>query len=249
MKKLLLLTASLMFCCCVTLGGNGGRVLRVAVESNWPPMEFQNSAGELVGFTPDYLRAVSEAVGFGIEFHEVVWDTIFDGLLDGEYDVIASSVSITAERQRDMDFSLPYFVVRQALLAKHGAKVEKVDDMADWRIGVQIGTTGNFTAQAIPNLDLVEYSSIVQALANLDEGQLDGVLCDGPVAAAHALNTADSGNPIEVIHVFASAEPERYGFAVRKGRSDIVALINQGILALREKGIDKELERKWMIGE
>lgn len=235
--------------CCAVRGGDGGRVLSVAVESNWPPMEFRNESGELVGFTADYLRAVGEEAGFRVEFREVPWDSIFDGLLDGEYDVVASSVSITPERLRDMDFSLPYFSVQQVLIAKKGTKIAGPDDLTDWRVGVQMGTTGNFTAQAFTNLDLVEYTDILKALSALDDGQLDGVLCDGPVAAEHAFRTAGTGNPMEVAHVFLSDEPEQYGFAVRKGNADIVALLDRGILALREKGLDKELERKWLIGE
>ncbi len=249
MKKLLFLAILFVLCCDSARSGDAEPVLRVAVESNWPPMEFRNESGDLVGLTPDYLQAVAEEAGFRVEFLETPWDTIFDGLLDGEYDMVASSVSITPERLRDMDFSLPYFTVRQTLIARKGAQVASADDLADWRIGVQMGTTGNFTAQTIANLDLVEYTDILKALSALDEGQLDGVLCDSPVAAAYAFETADSGNPMEIIHVFESDTPEQYGFAVRKGRTDIVDLLNRGILVLQAKGLDKELERKWLKGD
>ena len=91
-----------------------------ATDSTWPPMEFVDENKNIVGFAIDYMTAAGKLAGFKAEFKAVAWDGIFAGLAGGQYDAICSSVSITEERKKKMDFSEPYFKVRQALVVKKG---------------------------------------------------------------------------------------------------------------------------------
>lgn len=80
----------------------------VASEASFPPMEFVEDSGAIVGFDIDLIKAVSAAAGVGIEIRNVAWDGIFGALKSGTADVIVSSVTITDERKGQFDFSMPY---------------------------------------------------------------------------------------------------------------------------------------------
>ena len=90
-------------------GGGGeaageGLHIVIATDATWPPMEMVNESKEIVGFDIDLMMAAAEAGGFTVEFKNTAWDGIFAGLAAGEYDAVMSSVTITEERQKTMDF-------------------------------------------------------------------------------------------------------------------------------------------------
>ena len=79
----------------------------VATDATWPPMEMVDENKEIVGFDIDLMKAAAEAGGFTVEFQNTAWDGIWAGLAAGEYDAIMSSVTITEERKKTMDFPFP----------------------------------------------------------------------------------------------------------------------------------------------
>ena len=82
--------------------------ITVATDATWPPMEMVDTNKNIVGFDIDFLTAVAKEAGFNVEFKNTAWDGIFAGIAAGKYDAIISSVTITDERKKTMDFSLPY---------------------------------------------------------------------------------------------------------------------------------------------
>ena len=80
----------------------------VATDAAWPPMEMVDENNEIVGFGVDLMKAAARADGFSVEFRNIAWEGIWAGLEAGEYDAIMSSVNISEERQKTVDFSMPY---------------------------------------------------------------------------------------------------------------------------------------------
>ena len=77
----------------------------VASDCTWPPMEMLDANKKPEGYSSDYLRAVGKAAGLDMDIRNVAWDGIFGGVATGQYDVVASSVTITPERQKQFDFT------------------------------------------------------------------------------------------------------------------------------------------------
>ena len=88
----------------------------IATDATWPPMEMVDEAKEIVGFDIDLMNAAAKEGGFAVEFKNTAWDGIFAGLEAGEYDAVMSSVTITDERKKTMDFSDPYINAGQILV-------------------------------------------------------------------------------------------------------------------------------------
>ena len=221
------------------------RVVTVAHDCTWPPMEFVNEKQELVGYSFDYMDAVAKEAGFKVEHKNVQWDGIFAGLANGQYDVIASSVTVTPERKRQFDFSEPYYEVLQAVALPIDSTATSLDQLKGKTFGAQIGTTGKFALDKHPDVIAKSYDEVGLAFEDLINGRIDGVVCDDPVATQFALLNKDYAKKIKIGFIIPAEQVEEYAFAVNKGNQELVDLLNKGIRAVKEKGIDAQLKAKW----
>jgi polar amino acid transport system substrate-binding protein len=221
------------------------RTIVIAQDATWPPMEFVDDNKQIVGFDTEYMKAVAKEAGFVVELKNVAWDGIFAGLDAGKYDAVCSSVTITDERKATMDFSIPYFKVRQALVVPKSSAAKSIEEMQGKTLGGQIGTTGYFAVKKAKGVNGKSYDEIGLAMEDLFNGRLDGVVCDDPVAAQYALQKPEYAAKLKIAAVLDTGD-ENYGVAVKKGNKEVLDLINKGIKAVQEKGIDKELRGKWM---
>jgi polar amino acid transport system substrate-binding protein len=236
---------AVLLLCLMAVPTAWGRTVVVAQDATWPPMEFLNENKEIVGFAPDFMKAVAAEAGFDLVLKNVAWDGIFAGLDAGQYDAVCSSVTITEERGKAMDFTTPYYKVRQALVVPKTLEATSLDDMKGKTLGAQIGTTGYFTIKKNKGVTAKSYDEIGLAMEDLFNGRLDGVVCDDPVAAQYALQKAEYAARLKIATVLETGD-EFYGIAVKKGSKDLVDLLNKGIKAVQDKGIDKTLRAKWL---
>lgn len=225
---------------------DGPRVLRVATDATWPPMEFVDRNQEIVGFDIDLIRAVAEAGGFEVEIQNTAWDGIFAGLGNRDYDAVISSVTITEERQRTMDFSTPYINAGQVLIVHRDTPsgVTTLEDLAGESVGAQIGTTGAFEIQKHDNLDLRTYDELGMAIEDLAQGRIAGVVADTPIAANFALQNETYRDALKIV-----GEPfteEFYGIAVRGGNTEVLDMINAGLQVVLNDGTIEELQDTWL---
>lgn len=225
-------------------GGDAVEKLVVASDATWPPMEYVDANKEMVGFDIDLIRAVAEEGGFEVEIRNTAWDGIFAGLANGEYDAVISSVTITEDRMKAMDFSIPYVNAGQVLIVPQGSGALSLSDLEGQSAGAQIGTTGAIEIEKAAGVALKTYDEIGLAIADLANGRIAGVVCDGPIAADFVLQNEEYQGALEIV-----GEPftdEYYGIAVKKGNERILEAVNRGLKAVQEKGLDKELEKKWL---
>ncbi|MBU2489445.1 MAG: basic amino acid ABC transporter substrate-binding protein [Proteobacteria bacterium] len=243
-KKLFIF--ALAFALCAGAAAAGDRVIVFATDATWPPMEFVDQHKHTVGFSIDYMTAAGKAAGFKAEFTTVAWDGIFGGLAAGRYDAICSSVSITEERKKTMDFSEPYFRVRQAVVVPKASTVKSLEDLKGQKVGSQISTTGTFAIQAVPEIVSKTYDEVGLAMEDLFNGRLAAVVCDDPVAAQYALENERYKGAFKIAVVVESGEVEFYGIAVKKGNAEVLDLVNAGIRAVKANGLEEELMKKWI---
>ncbi len=215
-----------------------------ATDATWPPMEFVNDQKQVVGYAIDYLTAAGKEAGFKPIFKNTAWDGIFAGLAAGKYDAIVSSVTITEKRKKAMDFSEPYFTVRQALIVSKDSNARSLADLKGQKVGGQIGTTGYFAIKAVKGVVAKSYDEVGLAMEDLNVGRIAAVVCDDPVAANYAMDKYKDS--LKIAAVLMSGEAENYGVAVKKGNHAVLELVNKGVAAVKQKGIDKELQKKWI---
>ena len=221
------------------------RTIVIAQDATWPPMEFVDENKQIIGFDTDYMKAAAKEAGFEAVFKNVAWDGIFAGLDSGQYDAVCSSVTITDERKKAMDFTIPYFKVRQALVVPKTSSAKTLEEMKGKTLGGQIGTTGYFAIKKVEGITPKSYDEIGLAMEDLFNGRIDGVVCDDPVAAQYALQKAEYAAKLKIAAVLDTGD-EFYGVAVKKGNQEVLDLLNKGIKAVQDKGLEKELRTKWI---
>ncbi|MDD6180858.1 MAG: basic amino acid ABC transporter substrate-binding protein [Desulfovibrionaceae bacterium] len=217
----------------------------VASDPTWPPMEFLDDQKNVIGYDPDMITAVAKEAGMEAEVRNIAWDGIFAGVAAGNYDVVASGVTITPEREKAFDFSKPYYEVRQIVVVRKGVACKSFDDLKGKSIGGQIGTTGIFVAQKdAASSQIKEYEDVGLAMQDLINNRIDAVICDSPVALYYANKKQGFTEKLSI--AFKTEASESFAFVVKKGRKDLVEKLNRGIDAVRAKGIEAELMKKWL---
>lgn len=219
----------------------------VASDATWPPLESLDEHKKVIGYSTDYITAVAHEAGFKVEVRNAAWDGIFAALNADLYDIIASSVTITDKRkQKVMDFSEPYYTVHQAIVVPKDSAIKTMSDINGKKIGGQIGTSG--LVETLPKAHIKAtiktYDEIGLAFEDLMNGSLDAVICDQPVASYFIDHKPDYAEHMKI--AFINKNVEQYAFAVKKGNKELLEKINKGIRAVKEKGIENALIKKWL---
>ena len=221
------------------------KTLVVAGHCGYPPMEYLNDKKVPTGYSIDYIKEVAKRAGFDMKFRDVAWDGIFAGLAAGNYDILASSTTITPERQQAFDFTIPYYGAVQAVVMPKGKKINSLADLKGLTVGSQIGITGVFVLQkANVGAKIKEYDDIGLAFEDLAAGRVDAVICDDPVAKYYANKRTDFAGKFGI--AYQHNNPEYFGFCVRKGETELVKRINKAIAAMKADGTEDKLKIKWM---
>jgi len=100
-------------------GGSGsafaGEKIVNGIDANFPPFAFINKAGEPSGFDVESMNWIAKEMGFEVEHKPIDWDGIITSLLIKKIDVIASGMSITPDRAKKVDFTIPYWKIKQVM--------------------------------------------------------------------------------------------------------------------------------------
>ncbi len=212
------------------------KVYVVGTDAAYAPFESQTPSGEITGYTVDVLKAAATKAGIEVKFVNTPWEGIFKTLDTGERDIVASSVTITDERKLTMDFTGPYFNANQLIAVKDSSKVAKFDDLKKLKVGVQTGTTGDEVVQKLlgkTSANIKRFESTPLALKELEAGGVAAVVADNGVVQHYIAN-----NPTAKFKSVSDASfaPEQYGFAVKKGNTELQKKLTDALAAMQADG-------------
>jgi polar amino acid transport system substrate-binding protein len=199
------------------------------------------------GFEVDLGDAIAKELGV----QKVEWkNTPFTGLFSPapkDFDMAINEITITAERSRVVDFSVPYFDANQGFVIKKGGPaegVQSVAEMKDLQFGVQATTTGAaYVKDEIqPDSQPREFSTLTALTQALVNGQIDVMLMDVAISAEIV---KERGEDVEMTGEFIT--DERYGILFEKG-NPLRQQVNQAIEKLKADGTLERLQAKWFPG-
>lgn len=219
--------------------------LTVCTDSPYPPMEFEQD-GEFTGFDIELMRAIAGELDLDLAVVNSGFDPITSGtaMQSGDCDIAAASITITAEREENIDFSDPYFVADQSLLVKKDGGVATLTDLDGRNLGVQTGTTGEAYAQEnATGATIVSFDSPGDLFIALEAGEIDGILQDIVVNADRLL----SDDTVTLVETYPT--DENYGFAVKEeGSEDLLVAVNTALAALRDGDRYDAIYDEWFGG-
>ena len=210
------------------------RVYAVGTDAAYAPFESQNEKGEIVD--TDIDTVVAKKANFEVKFVNTPWEGIFNGLGQGDRDLLVSSITITPEGRQTMDFSAPYFDAHQLIAVHNESKVKAFADLRTLKVGVQTDTNGDETIsklQGKTSADSRRFETTPLAAKELEAGGVDAVVAGNGVVVACVDNNA--GSKFRTVNHAAFA-PEQYGIAVKKGNAELLAKIDKGLAEIRADG-------------
>jgi polar amino acid transport system substrate-binding protein len=246
MKSLTFVVVALL--ATVTMAADlGGRSLVVGADTTYPPFEFVDESGAIVGFDVDLVNAICERINCVATFQTTAWDGIFAALAAGEFDMVASGVSITPERAQVVEFSDPYHLVTQAITVRvedADLTFEDFETDASLTVGAQTGTTNAYFAEDAFGRDRLNlYDTFSQAVQALLNGDIAGVVIDSVPADAFAAQYAGR----LVVNIRGLGE-DPLGMVFPIG-SDLVDAFNQGLAEIEADGTLEALRARWFVAD
>jgi polar amino acid transport system substrate-binding protein len=200
------------------------------------------------GFESAVAYAVADELGFAQE--DVKWTVVpfnasyAPGPKDFDFDV--NQISITAKRAQQVDFSSPYYTASQAVVAlkdSPAAEATSLADLADAKIGVQIGTTSlDAVEEEIGAEDTQVFDTSNDVVSALKQGQVDAIVVDLPTGL---YLTAVEVPEATVAGQFEAPGGDEFAALLEKD-SPLTGCVSLAIDTLRESGELDEIEQRWM---
>jgi polar amino acid transport system substrate-binding protein len=215
----------------------------VVTDATYPPFEYvDEETGDIIGFDIDLMKAIAEKENLEIEFIDERFEPLLEDMAQGKYDAAISAISITEERQKDMLFSDPYFMVKHVVTVhKDNTSITGKDSLTGKVVGVGMGSTSAADMSEMEGVIIKAYSEYGSAFDDLMNGVIDAVVSDDPIAINYAIR-----NPDKLRIVGEPFTPEYYGIAVAKNKAKLLAKINAGLKRVKRQGLIEELAKKWL---
>ncbi|MGD9949923.1 MAG: ABC transporter substrate-binding protein [Desulfobulbus sp.] len=245
-KHLLLLLSALFLLSTPVLAAEK---LTNGIDANFPPFAFIDKTGTPSGFDVEAMNWIAKDMGVEVVHEPIEWDGIITSLVTKKIDIIASGMSITADRAKQVNFTIPYWIIKQVMITKKGSSLSLNDLFTGKKVlGVQQGTPEAkwLKEQAKAkgyNYQLRYYSSSPLAVEDILNGRIDAAAMDDAPA-----NDAASKKDVQVLGTFGMDE-EDFGYAVRKGDTELLEKVNASLKKLMVSPEWKTLKAKYELGK
>jgi polar amino acid transport system substrate-binding protein len=225
-----------------------GDALVIGTDATYPPFESLDSAGKFQGFDIDIANALCDQMKVKCTFVNQDFDGIIPALQAKKFDAIVSSMSITPERMKSVDFTNKYYNTPPAIaVPKDSAATEATDaGLKGKTIGAQSSTThANYAAAHLKDVELKLYPTADEYKLDIANGRIDAVIDDVVVLSEWV--ASDAGKCCKMLGtlpVDKVINGEGAGIAVRQG-DPLKDKINAAIVAIRADGTYKKIQDKY----
>ncbi|MFE5324338.1 transporter substrate-binding domain-containing protein [Paenibacillus sp. NPDC056579] len=220
--------------------------IKVGLMGTYAPYNFLNDKKEVDGYDADIAKNVAKKLGVEAEFITGEFSGLIEGLQKEKYDVLISQVTITDDRKKTMDFSIPYIKNSINVVVKNdNTAIKSVDDFKGKKIGIGLGTNDEkyLREVAMPkvgNFEIATYNDVITSLTDLNVGRIDATINNmfalKPLIEKNKLNIKAVGEPIK---------EDFAGVATRKNNPELVEAVNKALNEMKTDGTLKQIHQKW----
>ncbi|MGM0165921.1 polar amino acid transport system substrate-binding protein [Enterococcus sp. AZ135] len=222
----------------------------IGLDDTFVPMGFKNEDGNIVGFDVDLAKAVFKEYGIKADFQPIDWSMKENELANGTIDLIWNGYTVTKSREKKVLFSDAYAQNEQVLVTKKDSGITKAEGMKDKILGAQEGSSGyeafnnetKILKDIVKDNDATLYASFNEAMIDLENGRIDGLLID-KVYADYYLKQAGKLDAYTISSV--GFKNEDFAVGARKEDKELVKKINSAFKELQDNGQYAEISKKW----
>jgi len=249
LKRFLILFALIMALSVPALAQEKGKVYINGIDANFPPFAFVGPDGKPTGFDVEAMDWIAKEMGFEVKHQPMEWSGIVASLKARKIDMISSGLSVTAERSTQIDFSKPYWTIKQVVVVPKDSDLTVEKTLTSGlKVGVQSGTS-DAKAMADTNgkdgrkYELAQYPSAALAAQDVMNGRIDAAVMNDAPAAEAAAKIA-----VKVIGE-AGIPNEEFAVGVAKDDPETLKMVNEGLEKLMADPFWQTLIDKYKPGE
>ena len=226
MKKLAIVAlAASVICGCAQKESD---TVKMITEATFPPYEFLRGQ-EIVGIDVEICRAVAQKLGKNFHCETVDFDSVIPAVISGKADLAAAGITVTEDRKKNVDFSIPYVKTGIVVVYKKDNPFKDKDQLKGKKIGVQGGTTSEAFVTDELKQEPERTKSPAEAVAALKAGRVEFVIAD----IDPAKNCVKGEDTLAISDFITS---EEYAIAIKKGQPDLLKAINETIAEIKADG-------------
>lgn len=245
-KFLTLALAMVTTACSLTACGGGsskGDTLTFGTNAEFPPFEYVTSSGvigEYDGIDMAIAKQIAEDNKQTAAIENMEFDSLLVALQNGQIDAVIAGMTATDERRETVDFSTPYYTATQVMIVKEDSDIAAATDMADKKICVVQGYTGEICVQDM-GYSYEAFKKGTEAVMELTNGNCDVVVIDSATAQKYV----NDNEGLKIVEDPSAFESEEYAIAVQKGNTELLNKINKSIEKMLSDGTVNELAVKY----
>lgn len=228
----------------ISVSASAAETIRFAAEASYPPFEFMDANNQMQGFDIDLANAICKQMKATCTFTNQSFDSLIPSLKFKRIDAVISGMDITAERQKQVAFTAPYYDNSALFIAEKG-KVADIAALKGKRVGMQNGSTHQkYLQEKHPEITPVPYDSYQNAILDLKNGRLDAVFGDTAVVNEWLKQNAALaavGDKVTDPNYFGTG----LGIAVRQNNAELLNQFNAALNQLKQDGTYKTIYSKW----
>lgn len=247
-KKLTMALAAILTAGALTACGGGaaetsGGTITFGTNPEFPPFEFVTSngvLGEFDGIDMAIAKQIGEENGMEAKMESMEFDSLLIALQNGQIDAVIAGMTATDERRETVDFSTPYYTATQVMIVKEDSDIATAADMADKKICVIQGYTGEVCVQDM-GYPYEAFKKGTEAVMELVNGKCDVVVLDSATAQKYV----GDNEGLKIVEDASAFEAEEYAIAVQKGNTELLEKINKSIEKMLADGTINDLAVKY----
>jgi glutamate transport system substrate-binding protein len=216
--------------------------ITLGVKYDVPPFGFNNpESGEVEGFDVDLGKYIAARLGVEPVFREANSDNRIPLLVDGTIDLILSTMTITQERDLEIDYSEPYYVANGDVLVPEGSDIASLEDLAGNTVCTAIGSTYQTTIkEEVPDADLRLVDGYSECLELIQTGAVDAVSTDNVILTGMVIQD----DTLQLLDLDYTEEP--YGVGIPDGDTEMKEFVDESVAQFIEDGTWQETYDKWV---
>lgn len=217
----------------------------VGMSFDAKPFGYQDTDGQIKGFEADLAREIAKRIlgdGNKVVFQNITSQDRIKAVSSGDVDMVISTMSITPQRKKLVNFSIPYFVAGQAICVRKDSNIDSYYDLMNKSIIVILGTTGEKNIRRFaPNALVQSYNDNSEAINAFKNGDSDAITTDDTLLQGLIIESND------YILLPQRLTQEPYGIAFRKSKQteSLKRNINEIIKEIKTDGTFDALKNKW----
>lgn len=245
-KTVTVMLAAILAACTLTACGGGstdGNAITFGTNPEFPPFEYVTSngvLGEFDGIDMAIAQRIGADNGMEVKMESMEFDSLLVALQNGQIDAVIAGMTATDERRETVDFSTPYYTATQVMIVKEDSDITSAADMADKKICVIQGYTGEVCVQDM-GYTYEAFKKGTEAVMELVNGKCDVVVLDSATAQKYV----SDNEGLKIVEDPTAFESEEYAIAVQKGNTELLDKINASIEKMLSDGTINELAVKY----